>query len=422
MLRNKQRWGENFDVILVSYESGDFRSCPAEWADDKIQTLAKMGLKVALVTSFASSRESSQGVHVFKVPSLSHRDLMDEVRRRALGESAPTKPSLSALIAASTVGKIFDQAFRFLAGADSWGRYSWVLSSLPVIWRLTLLNPSAKLLATGGPSSSQVSLTIASRLFINRSPILEFQDPFVGTEMIMSKRARMVLESLERWLVSRARKVVMVTDGAKNEMHLRHPDTKKKIVRIYPGSPDFGVASIGDFAEQPVIEIVHLGTLYGSRNLDLVFQALDRIYAKDPNLRGRIMIRNLGNIYLENEMEYLTRFDFARVDPMPRRQALTRAAESSALLLIQHTDTRSLETIPYKTYDYLNLNLPILGILNNPELAHLVLEAGGVTAAADSVDEIEKALLLLISWGRSSRGTSISLVGSMENQVRELLS
>ncbi len=410
-----------FDVVLVSYESGDFRSCPAEWADDKLQTMVKMGLKVALVTSYASHLESTSAVTVFKVPSFSHRDLMDEVRRRGLGSNETTKAPVGARVMASTFGKVFDFVFRFLAGADSWGRYSWVFSSLPVIAKLIFANPAATLLATGGPSSSQVGLTLASSLFTKRRPILEFQDPFIGTEMIMSKRARIVLEAIEGWLVRRAKKIVLVTDGAKKEMLKRHPKSSMKFVRIYPGSPDFGVTSHRDPNQGRALEIVHLGTLYGTRNLDLVFQALDRIYENDPKLRGRILIRNLGNLYLDNEGEYRSRPDFAHTEPMPRLDALKRAGESNALLLIQHTDTRSLETIPYKTYDYLNLNLPILGILNNPELATLVVEAGGVTAAAGSVEEIEMALLRLIHSTGPSRGQQTALVGSMEDQVRELL-
>ena len=420
-LSGKERLS-HFDILIVSYESGDFRSCPAEWADDKVQSLVRMGKNVALVTSLASSLESSDRLTVFKVPSISKRDFDDEIRRKKLHSGAPLKLPFGSRLIATTFGKLFDIVFRSLAGADSWGRYSWVISALPMIGKLILSNPSAALVASGGPSSSQVSLTIASSLLTKRKPILEFQDPFVGTEMVMSPRARRVLEGLETWLVNRASKIVMVTDGAANEMRSRHPAYSEKILRIYPGSPKFEVSAPELAPESGQFEIVHLGTLYGTRNLDLLFDALDNIYKKKPEVRGKITVRNLGNIYLDNTNDYLARADFAHDEPLPRQLALAQAAKSRALLLIQHTDSRSRETIPYKTYDYLNLNLPIVGILNNPELAELCVRAGGVAASATSVDEIEEAILLVFESTIAQRGSTQEVVGSMEKQLLELLS
>jgi glycosyltransferase involved in cell wall biosynthesis len=411
-----------FDVIFVSYESGDFRNCPAEWADDKVMSLVRMGKKVALVTSYASSLESSERLKVFKVLSISKRDFEDEIARRKLHAGAVDKLPFGSRFISGTFGRLFDSAFRFLAGADSWGRYSWVLSALPIIAKLIILNPSAALVASGGPSSSQVSITLASSLVTRRRPILEFQDPFIGSEMALSSRARRVLESLEAWLVERASKIVMVTDGAANEMRSRHLANAEKILRIYPGSPRFEVSATEFAPGNGQFEIVHLGTLYGTRNLDLVFEALDNIYQKKPDVRGKIKVRNLGNIHLDNTDDYLARADFVHDEPLPRQLALAQAAKSGALLLIQHKDSRSRETIPYKTYDYLNLNLPIVGILNNPELAELCVRAGGVAASATSVDEIEKALLLVFESAITQRDSVQEVVGSMEKQLLELLS
>ena len=61
-------------------------------------------------------------------------------------------------------------------------------------------------------------------------------------------------------------------------------------------------------------------------------------------------------------------------------------------MLVQHTDERSRETIPYKTYDYLNLGLPVFGLLNNDELSALIESHGGHTAQADDPESIKAAL------------------------------
>lgn len=411
-----------FDVVFVSYESGDFRSCPAEWADDKVRSLVNMGKKVALVTSLASSLKANDHLTVFKVPSISKRDFDNELERRRLQSEDATKLPIGSMVVASTVGRLFDGVFRYFAGADSWGRYSWTFAALPIIGRLILSNPSAELVASGGPSSSQVSITLASSLLTKRRPILEFQDPFVGSEMVMSPLARRVLGGLETWLVKRAKKIVMVTEGAANAMRARHAAFAEKIHRIYPGAPDFAIVGSDAARRDGQFEFVHLGTLYGTRNFDLLFKALDRIYEHSPDFLGKVALRNRGNIYLDNVDEYASRSDFIQDEPLPRQQALSMAAKSSALLLIQHTDSRSRETIPYKTYDYLNLKLPIIGILNNPELAEICEQAGGVSASATSVDEIEQALLQVLESRIFSRIHSRNLVGTMEKQLLELLS
>jgi hypothetical protein len=66
--------------------------------------------------------------------------------------------------------------------------------------------------------------------------------------------------------------------------------------------------------------------------------------------------------------------------------------------------------------------LPIVGILNNPELAELCVRAGGVAASATSVDEIEEAILLVFESTIAQRGSTQEVVGSMEKQLLELLS
>lgn len=62
-------------------------------------------------------------------------------------------------------------------------------------------------------------------------------------------------------------------------------------------------------------------------------------------------------------------------------------------MLVQHPDERSRETISYNPPDYLNLGLPIFGLLNNDGLETLIeLRGGHVVAAADNVNTIKLML------------------------------
>jgi len=86
-----------------------------------------------------------------------------------------------------------------------------------------------------------------------------------------------------------------------------------------------------------------------------------------------------------------------------RLAALKRAQLASFLLLVQHSDLRSEETIPFKFYDYLNLGSPIFALHENDELANLVRNSGGYAARLNSKSEILIALRQAIARFETNR-------------------
>ena len=395
-------------VVMVSYESGDFSSCPAEWADDKVDAMLKLGYSVVLVTSLASRVVARDSLKIVRVPSLSWFDYRDETRRRSTSSWRPKLGLRVFGLISLTFGLVFDGIFRLLAGNLSWGRYSWVMTATPVIaWQL-LLHKNPLLFATGGPSSAQLSAVVAGSLFSKR-PFLEFQDPLVGTQMSMSPLAWKVLRALERFLVRGSQRTYFVTKGAAEDAKHRNSDLAQSISFLYPGAKYFDLPSIESTqTSSPHFELVHMGSLYGSRNLDNLFMALDRLYDKVSDLRGKVRVKNIGNLSVSNRNDYLKRPDFEQVEPMSRESAIGVAAQSNVLLLVQHTDDRSETTIPYKTYDYLNLGMPILGLLRNPELEQLILNQGGVCASNADPSDIERAVREILDSPFFEQGSSRS--------------
>lgn len=410
-------------VVMVSYESGDFASCPAEWADDKVDAMLGLGHKVILVTSPASLIEDKSNLEVIRVPSLSWFDFKDEERRaRLFSEESRARFRPFSLLAV-TFGIVFDSAFKLLAGNLSWGRYSWAITVVPKLICLLAKNRNALLFATGGPSSAQLSAVVAGKLLRNR-PILEFQDPIVGTQMSMSPLAWKALVALERYLLTGAQRVFFVTRVAAEEAKNRVNGAAELIRHLYPGARYFDVPLRTAPASVPeTMELVHMGSLYGSRNLDNLFRALDNIYESSPELRGKIRIKNIGNLAITNKDAYLQRQDFLQVDPLSRKEAIRLASESDFLLLVQHTDDRSETTIPYKTYDYLNLGMPVLGLLRNAELESLITGHGGVSASNTDLPEIERSMRQAIeAWSADAESDRKRSTGiSISDQVRALL-
>jgi len=379
-------------LLFISFFTGIKGNCPAEWADDKIRVLEHAGRKTFVLTGMGSHVTDRAGVRYVRVPSLSWNDYKEEVKElKSAGEVVPLGMRLF-MPFAFILGNVIDFILRKITKGISAGRWSWVFTALIVALWLKLRHGARDVFCTGGPTSAHVVGNVAVQLTGGRL-FCEFQDPLLGATMTRSSMTRRIATRIEGWLVEHSTQAVYVTQEAAQAARDRNPAFASHIAAVYPGAWKFTQPRLT--AEQPtagVLEFLHLGTLYGSRNLDLFFKALDALRAEGFPLAHQVRVVNLGAVYCETAASYLARPDFQLLNALERADALARAQEASCLMLIQHTDERSRETIPYKTYDYLNLGLPVLGLLNNDELRALIEVHNGHTAQADDLGAIKHAL------------------------------
>jgi len=373
-------------LIVVSYASGMPGFSPSEWVSDKLEVLKVQKQPTILITSTASHLESTEILTVIKVPSLSHRDFIGE---RSIASNMDVEGSLTRkalhFFYAATIGRLFDLIFRLVAGQNSDGRWSWSITSLPVIAYHCLRNSSSRIFATGGPSSAHFSSVLAG-IFTRREVVLEFQDPFIGSEMQLVDRTAKAMRGIERFLIARSNKTIFVTNAAADSAKARNPRLVKKIYSIYPGA--WRISEPKRHSSQPSDKytFMHLGSLYSTRNLDSFLEAVVRTMTSKIPIPKEILIHNMGQIALPQIDDYFATGVFSQTHVLPRHQALHLASESDCLLLVQHNDTRSLETIPYKFYDYLNLGLTIFGVVNSEELKELIKGAGGYACQQGDVE------------------------------------
>ncbi|MDO8683283.1 MAG: hypothetical protein Q7N50_07380, partial [Armatimonadota bacterium] len=92
-----------------------------------------------------------------------------------------------------------------------------------------------------------------------------------------------------------------------------------------------------------------------------------------------------------------------------RREALEFAADCDLTLLIQHSGERSKVTIPYKTYDYINLGNNVLGLLNSGELTELLCNLGYRAAPVDDVNAIAAELAALLAGESTAKRLALRL-------------
>ncbi len=379
-------------LLFISYFTGIRGNCPAEWADDKIRVLESAGRETLVLTGMGCHVANRPGVSYVRVPSLSWIDYKEEVKElKAGGEEVPIGMHLFKPFA-FVLGNMFDYVLRKVTKGISSGRWSWLIVALPVALWLKLRHGVRDVFCTGGPTSAHVVGGAVVQLTGGRL-FCEFQDPLLGATMTRSSMTRSISARIEAWLIRRSNRTVYVTQEAARLARERNPEHAKQIIGVYPGSWQFlPPVGPGERGRGEVFEFLHLGTLYGSRNLDLFFDALDALHEEGFELARAVRVVNLGAVYCETAPRYLARSDFQSLDALDRIDALRRARQASCLMLVQHTDERSRETIPYKTYDYLNLGLPVFGLLNNDELSTLIKSHRGHTAQADDPDSIKAAL------------------------------
>ncbi len=384
-------------LLFISYFTGIRGNCPAEWADDKIRVLESAGRETLVLTGMGCHVANRPGVSYVRVPSLSWIDYKEEVKElKAGGEEVPIGMHLFKPFA-FVLGNMFDYVLRKVTKGISSGRWSWLIVALPVALWLKLRHGVRDVFCTGGPTSAHVVGGAVVQLTGGRL-FCEFQDPLLGATMTRSSMTRSISARIEAWLIRRSNRTVYVTQEAARLARERNPEHAKQIIGVYPGSWQFlPPVGPGERGRGEVFEFLHLGTLYGSRNLDLFFDALDALHEEGFELARAVRVVNLGAVYCETAPRYLARSDFQSLDALDRIDALRRARLASCLMLVQHADERSRETIPYKTYDYLNLGLPVFGLLNNDELQALIESCGGYAAQADDVEAIKRTLRACLS-------------------------
>jgi hypothetical protein len=387
--------------LFISYDAGHAGAVTSEWVSDKLRVLAHWHQPIVLLTGTRSRVENTELVKVIKASSLSWIDFRSEI-----AESSVKLTKIPSLLIAFTFGRIFDSMFNRLAGAHSHGKWSWIFYAFPKALFNSFTKRIGVIFSTGGPSSAHFVALLVKMCRPKLKLFVELQDPFIGSEMVLTPRALGVMIRLERALVKRSTKVVYVTKTAASRSVERHAgavDTRA-ICAIYPGAWDFSIDATKSGNDSGKITFIHSGTLYSNRNLDLFFRALDELRGDGNEAAKRVHVINQGNLAVANENDYRMREDFTELALADRYSSLKTAAHADFLLLVQHSDTRSEETIPYKTYDYLNIGVPVFGLTNNPELDRLIEANGGFSVNNRSLTDIKEVLSNALESYQMSNG------------------
>lgn len=404
-------------VLILSYYACMPGACQAEWLDDKIDSLLKGGYEVALVSAICARRHENKNIKHWRIPSVSLTDFRDELQRiRMRGDPVQARTYLIWPVVL-TVGLLLDAMQYILTKGVGEGRWSWTLPSALGSLLLALRFKPDIILSTGGPASAHLAGIAVSKL-IASPVVIELQDPLSGGDIGRNKQARGWLYRVEKLIVASADKTVYVTKAAAGFAASQFQSSK--VFCVYPGAKDFAITpgqrKVNSNSKHRVI---HLGSLYATRNFRSIIAAIDSLIESGRLTASGVELINLGHVAKEISDEILLKPYVKILPPVAREEALRIAADCEVTLLIQNSDERSKVTIPYKTYDYLNLGNGLLALLNSDELTELLARCGHISAPLSDVDAIARRLAILLEC--SAARVQSKVVIDAVIQARELL-
>lgn len=379
-------------LLIISYRTGTPGDVLAEYADDKIRFAENFKIKTFVITALGTNLLKTDSLRIFQVPSISHKDFKLELEILRNNRMPQPKWVMFYKIIPNTFGRLFDVLYKAINGESGYARWSWSISAFFASVFVKIFFSAKHCLAIGSASAYFVGLVLQKVTGIKL--YVEVPDPIIGSEMIRSRFKSKLMECFERELIKCSMKYLLITRKSYIDAVQRYPKQNKHIFFHYPESWDFGIKIEKNKSSR--IEIVHLGSIYDNRNLDNWFKALDELYANKSVEPENLLTINIGMSNCVHSENYLRRSDYKLIESQPREVALKIASSADYLFLLQHTDSRSSETIPYKLYDYLNLEIPIIALINNPEIHDLLRNhKDSLVANVNDIKSIQELILKL---------------------------
>lgn len=379
-------------ILVISYFANLPGLCQGEWLDDKIYSLLQLNYEIILLSSIITKKYNNPFIKQYTVPSLSFVDFMDEYHRLKKLNLNLNLTTILFLPLIFTFGFLNDWLHKKVTGGIGEGKWAWTpTASLYAIF-LSIIKQPELILTTGGPASAHLAGVVVKYL-TKKTVICELQDPLSGSDIGRNQQSAGWLFKIEKLINAHIDKTVYVTERALQSAKKMFPNANLECV--YPGSKPFNLPSKQKNLNTP-LRLVHLGSLYSTRNFKSIIAALELLFSSGRLKKDSIKLINLGQITpeIKNDILHIPYVEIR--PPISRIEALTFATESDIVLLIQNADDRSHLTIPYKTYDYLNLNTPILALLNNDELAQMINKNGHISCDLDNINDIAEKLFQLI--------------------------
>jgi len=386
-------------ILVFSYYAHVPGVCQAEWVDDRIYAFIEKGYQISLISCTYSYTHTSPHITHHKTPALSPHGAAyeyTEIRDKRI----PVIHGLSYYY--TWIMYHLNKILNWLHIRSGEGRWTWFISAFfASLFHIRDKKHIAFIYSTGGPPSAHLAALLLGKIY-SKKVIAEFQDPLSGEDIGRSSLSAIGLGFFEKLIIRSATVVIYCTRNAMIFAREQYPNYQSKINFVYPGSSPISYTTqnsdkISNNNTNTRTNISYLGSLYQTRNLDTLMQALRQLLAEGKNPNVEVNVYGVMNADIRRRIEQFPYKGFIKLHGhVSRDAALQKAMEANVLLLVQHTDMRSKTTMPFKLYDYLHTGNLILGLIfRNKEIEELLISHGHLVCQADDVESIKDTLLLL---------------------------
>ena len=387
------------EILVFSYYTNVPGVCQAEWVDDRIFAFIEKGYSISLVSCTYCHTHTSSKIKHYKTPALSPHGAAyeyNEIRNKQI----PVSKGLSYFY--TWMMYPVNRFLHLLHLRSGEGRWSWFISAFfSSLFHVQKKKDLDFIYSTGGPPSAHLSAIVIGKLYGKRV-IAEFEDPLSGEGIGRNKLSAFGLRFFEKIIIRWATTVIYCTQNAMKFSREQYPRYQNKINFIYPGARlplqlRSVVSDSQKFELVRRINISYLGSLYQTRNLDNLLEALRMLLEERTNPNVEINVYGEMNADIRERILQFPYQDYIKLHGhVSRELALQKASQADVLLLIQHTDMRSKTTIPFKLYDYLHTRNLILGLIfRNNEIEDLLVSHGHMVCQADDINGIKDILVHL---------------------------
>ncbi|MDQ1266376.1 MAG: hypothetical protein QG635_1528 [Bacteroidota bacterium] len=235
----------------------------------------------------------------------------------------------------------------------------------------------------------------------NKLPwVAGFRDPW--TEFLTSPRRWLLPAKIDRRLeysvFKEANAVECAWEGIKKDALRKFPSLNAFKFHYIPNGFDSADFPKVEPVKNDKFTLTYSGSLYGRRNPESLFTAIEQLIRDGRINPARICLRFVGRFGAEVE-EMFSKASFRNsietISYIPHSESIALLMRSDALLLIVDEAKESEEIVPGKVYEYVGVGKPILAIApQRSAIADLMREtACGKLAHQSEIDKIGEIFL-----------------------------
>lgn len=284
----------------------------------------------------------------------------------------------------------------------------WAPSAVIAATRLHRRSPVDAVYSSSPPVSGHLAaLVLAHHL---RLPwIADFRDPWIGNAFAPELPGvhRALQRHLERAIVERADRVLFATKMWRDRYLHRYPTSGDRFVHVPNGydRSELGAPQARTMRAGEPFRLIHPGSIYGDRELDLLLDGLALALERDPSLRERLRIELIGWLSARNRAvandrrrafdPVLKLLDFR---PRPEVLAMERSADAGLILIADYPGRDA--DVNAKLYEYLGLDLPVLAVAPRGETRTTLEELGWGIGADPTPEGVADGLAAMLATPR----------------------